>query len=338
MKKSIHAIFAMAALLSSLSGMLTITACSDGLDNLLVQLKEAIRNYDLDKAKVLSEKACDKNSDFGCYVYAGLLAKGNDYHNALKMLEKSCDLNHKGGCAEAGLYYYYGAYGTTPDTLKAMEYYKRGCDIDGNDPNADVDYKQNIAIGCYRVGSQSRFGKEKPIDEKNANKYYEKACKLGIEYACKIIDPTKTEEDADYLVIQQSEAIRNNNFEKAKEYAEKACEKNNDLGCFTIGELLTREQENSKAIPFLEKGCNLNNNGACVELGVMYLNGKGSVPDTSKAIKLLEKSCNLKVNQGCFLLGGLYKLGNGVPANKEKAKEYFTKACHLGLREACRMK
>ena len=263
MKKSIHAIFAMVALLGTLSGMLTITACSDGLDNLLVQLKEAIRNYDLDKAKVLSEKACEKNSDFGCYVYAGLLAKSYDYPNALKMLEKSCDLKHKGGCAEAGLYYYYGAYGTTPDTLKAMEYYKRGCDIENDNSSIDEDYKQNIAIGCYRVGSQSRFGKENPIDEKNANKYYEKACKLGIEFACKIIDPTKTEEDADYLVILQSEAIRNNNFEKAKEYAQKACEKNNDLGCYTIGVLLSREENDSKAKEYFTKACHLGMREAC---------------------------------------------------------------------------
>ena len=75
--------------------------------------------------------------------------------NILKVLAKAraffCDLNHKGGCAEAGLYDYYGAYGTTPDTLKAMEYYKRGCDIEDNNPNTNIDYKQNIAIGCYRV-------------------------------------------------------------------------------------------------------------------------------------------------------------------------------------------
>lgn len=182
MKKIIHAIFAIIALLGTLSGSFSVIACSENLDEILIQLNNAILNYDFAKVKVLSEKACKMDNDFGCYMYAGLLAKEYDYQNALKFLEKSCKLNHKGACAESGIYYYQGVGGTKTDTLKAIEYYKKGCDVDDKNLNLDNDYKYNVAVGCYIVGSHYTDQDNKEL----ANKYFSKSCLLGVRSACKI--------------------------------------------------------------------------------------------------------------------------------------------------------
>ncbi len=144
-----------------------------------------------------------------------------------------------------------------------------------------------------------------------------------------------SDESIDDLLVLYSNAFRSGDIEGAKKYVEKACQKNSEFGCYSMGALLIREEKYQQAIPFLEKGCNLNSRDACVELGAIYLQGLGTEPDKAKAAGILEKSCNKDQGHACYLIGGLYKLGDGVPFDEKKAVEYFYRACKLGVPEGC---
>ena len=144
-----------------------------------------------------------------------------------------------------------------------------------------------------------------------------------------------SEESVDDLLVLFSNAFRSGDIEGAKKYVEKACNKGSGFGCYSMGELLIREEKHQQAVHFFEKGCKLNSGDACTELGVVHFKGLGIEQDKPKAVELFEKACNMDEGMGCYLIGGLYKLGDGVPLDEKKAEEYFFRSCKLGLPEGC---
>ena len=144
-----------------------------------------------------------------------------------------------------------------------------------------------------------------------------------------------SDESIDDLLVLYSNAFRSGDMEGAKKYVEKACQKGSGFGCYSMGELLIREEKHQQSVPFFEQGCNLNRGEACAELGVIYLKGLGTGQDKAKAVELLKKACNMDQETGCYIMGGLHKLGDGVPLDEKKAVEYFYRSCKLGLPEGC---
>lgn len=175
-------IFNAATALAAMFGCIIATACSESVDDLLIEQDRAIRNYDFEKVRITSEKLCKKNNSLGCYMYGGLLAKGKNYRQALIFLEKSCKLNHMGACAEVGIYYLHGVGGTPTDTTKAYEHFKKACNL--SDTWIDGDSRMNLAVACYVTGTQYISGSGVPVDNETASQYFTKACSLGLQQAC----------------------------------------------------------------------------------------------------------------------------------------------------------
>ncbi|EGK7515089.1 sel1 repeat family protein, partial [Campylobacter lari] len=59
------------------------------------------------------------------------------------------------------------------------------------------------------------------------------------------------------------------------------------------------KKDNFKAVELYVKACNLNDNLGCFNLAIMYENGKGIRKDTSKALEYFGKACDLKYDKGC---------------------------------------
>lgn len=173
-----------AVICAALFGSFIVTACSESVEDLLIEQGKAIRNFDFEKVRITSEKLCKKDNSLGCYMYGGLLAKERNYDQALTFLEKSCKLKHRGACAEVGIYYLHGVGGTASDSTKAKEYFKEACQL--NETWIDGDTRMNIAVACYVTGTQYILRNGEPVDRETASKYFSKACSLGFRQACEM--------------------------------------------------------------------------------------------------------------------------------------------------------
>ncbi|GHR25053.1 tetratricopeptide repeat protein [Helicobacter pylori] len=123
-------------------------------------------------------------------------------------------------------------------------------------------------------------------------------------------------------------------FSKAKEYFEKACELNNGWGCNNLGDLYQNgegvEKDLIKVAYFYTKACDLKDGLGCFNLGTLYLE-----KDSKKATTLFEKACDLNNSWGCDNLGMSYEYGQGVEEDEIKAAQLYSKACELGDQKAC---
>ncbi|WP_193808721.1 tetratricopeptide repeat protein [Helicobacter pylori] len=106
---------------------------------------------------------------------------------------------------------------------------------------------------------------------------------------------------------------------------------------FNLGMLSYDRQDFSKAKEYFEKACDLNDGGGCGALGVLYENGRGVEKNLTKAAYFYSKACELKEGDGCGALGALYYNGDGVKQDSKKAVALLEKACKLGYKKACEM-
>ncbi|WP_309136145.1 hypothetical protein [Helicobacter pylori] len=78
---------------------------------------------------------------------------------------------------------------------------------------------------------------------------------------------------------------------------------NNGRGCSALGLLYGGEQNYKKALALLTKACDLNDDLGCFALGGVYEEGLyGVKKDISKATALNDKACELNYGIGCFAL------------------------------------
>jgi TPR repeat protein len=94
---------------------------------LIIEICFAQLSFDLDKNKEL----CDKKNDAKACTMAGSLYALNDnpnYDKAIEYTIKGCNGKDMEGCLSAGSAYLMGA-GVKQDKSKAMQFYKKGCDL-----------------------------------------------------------------------------------------------------------------------------------------------------------------------------------------------------------------
>lgn len=111
--------------------------------------------------------------------------------------------------------------------------------------------------------------------------------------------------------------------------------------CVRLGDAYSEGKEvrkdMQKAIQYYETACNKNNSYACAALGIIYKNGDGVQKDTQRAGVFFVKACFEDQRNGgaCHLLGDMYQFGTGVPKDFEKAAHLHELACDLGSGEGC---
>ena len=86
-----------------------------------------------------------------------------------------------------------------------------------------------------------------------------------------------------------------------------------------------------KAAEFYQKACDGGIASGCATSGVLYADGRGVKQDYQKAAELLKKGCDGGYAMGCGNLGIVY----AKQRNYSTAKEYYGKACDLNLPLAC---
>lgn len=126
----------------------------------------------LETAKEYYKLACDLEEGFGCYCL------GNIYHDEKKnfklahdFYKKGYDLNIANSCGDLGGLYYFGE-GVRQDYKKALEFYIKGCSLDGT------------SMSCAKLGVMYEFGIAIRQNNFLAKEYYAKGCDGGNQLAC----------------------------------------------------------------------------------------------------------------------------------------------------------
>ena len=116
---------------------------------------------DLKKAFKFYKKACDGGHALSCFGLGGFYHEGKavakDDKKAIEFFERACDTGYESGCTMAAT-----MSGNDADLAKASAQHKKDCDS-----------KDDIfACGLFAVFMEGK-------DNKEAAKYYKKACELG---------------------------------------------------------------------------------------------------------------------------------------------------------------
>lgn len=195
---------------------------------------------------------------------------------------KACD---KDSCLQVGvIYWQIGAF------QKGLSFCTRACELDNTS-------------GCWRLANIFENGLENiPKNLTTAIKYRVKTCKLGDGILSQLSCQTLAD---NYYKGTNGYA---QNFAKAKEYYELACNGGDMNGCFA--------------------------------LGTLHYKGQGTPKDFFKAFELFETACEktdkgLAKGKACEKLASLYKNGEGIKQNLPLAKKYFGLACDLKVQAGC---
>lgn len=162
--------------------------------NTLVKICESGKDFTNENGTVKYEEAC---ATLGM-IYENIPVLGDlgvkqDLAKAFKFYKKACDGGYARGCFGLGGFYFEGKE-VTKDDKKALEFFKKACDMgdkesctlaavmDGDNANLakaseqhkkDYDSKDDIlACGLFALFMEGK-------DNKEAAKYYKKACELG---------------------------------------------------------------------------------------------------------------------------------------------------------------
>ncbi|MDB2562838.1 sel1 repeat family protein [Sulfurimonas sp.] len=183
---------------------------------------------------------CKKGNPVACHNFKllygeeGVLEKGS--------FKQACEAGNRVACHNVGLMYDYGDGDILEDDNTAIEFYTKACD-------------QNNYESCSRAAFLYEEGKDVKVDMKQAFKLYVKACggdhglachnvavyysksdnkilkKLAINFYDKACDDGNADSCIYMGRYHRDSKSLTNDYVKAKERFNKACELNSALGC-----------------------------------------------------------------------------------------------------------
>jgi len=109
------------------------------------------------------------------------------------------------------------------------------------------------------------------------------------------------------------EALDKDDYKKAAQYSEKACDIGNAKACFILSNLYSMglgvKKDQFKNIEYCQKACDGGHATSCYIIGLRYENGKGAEKDYKQAKAYFQKACDLKDERGCGAYTKLTKQG-----------------------------
>ena len=105
-------------------------------------------------------------------------------------------------------------------------------------------------MSCWKLGERFRT-----LDRnlKKALLWYEKSCEMGLMNGCSYAG----------VILAKRGTPYSNDFKKATNYFNKACEEKHDVACFNLGSIKYKEGRSKKAIKYYDMACKLGHQGGC---------------------------------------------------------------------------
>lgn len=179
-----------------------------GCENLKA-LEQYSENENLDRYGLMYKSDCEDGLGTACerlssYYYHGFGGANKNHTQARILLEKGCELKDANSCYQLGLWEMQGLGGTTKDANKALEHTLFACESDvkrnckavsalseekANIYRCEEHTKIIINVACSGAASiyEHGFGSVSSNNEL-ALKYYQKACKGGLDNACSMFN------------------------------------------------------------------------------------------------------------------------------------------------------
>jgi TPR repeat protein len=135
------------------------------------------KDYTSSDAKSSIVYSCNLGNSVNCFSLGwnyenGVNGYTKDYSKAIEFYRKSCNLNNGRGCNNLGDLYYNGN-GVDKDYDVAFYLFEKAC-------------KLNSEYGCFSLGKMYADGKGTLQDYQKAKSHYNKSCQLGYKVACNI--------------------------------------------------------------------------------------------------------------------------------------------------------
>lgn len=221
---------------------------------------------DYKKAAEYYQKSCDMGILLGCDKIGMMYELGEgfqkDYKKAIKIYETTCSLKDEAGCFALGRLYAEGQ-GVEKNISTAKKYFQKACDY----------------------GEQDACDKVKTLDntqnDEDATKKFEEdvqKCENGDTATCRAI--------LGFMTTMCDE------YENTKEFT-----------CYIVGLVYASEnrdvQNYHKAKEYFQKACDMKSAPACFNLGSSYALGHGVRQNLSNAMEYFGKACDYGLQQGC---------------------------------------
>ena len=242
--------------------------------------------------------------------------------------------------------------------------------------------QNKVSSACILLAGHYFKGEKVTMNIVRAKTYFTQACTLGQKKGCElseIMDKIMDDANSKYtegcekgivsdcasmgLVAFRGQMIPRD-WEKARVYMTKACDKKDKMscdlikglnfvekwidecdkgeakGCNEVGILYIKgdmegEVNAEEAIKYFTKACDAGSSDGCSFIAKIYIKGIGVRPNIQKASYFLEKACDRGDASTCMMLGNKYEEGNRVKQDRTKAKELYKKACDLGEKSGC---
>lgn len=194
-----------------------------------------------------------------------------NYENAIKDIEKACELGFVDSCTRASNFYMNDF--NAKDSQKAFIFSQKACDL------GDADL-------C------NKFGNEYSKDLPKAFIFNKKACDKGDSSACNNVG----------IAYYNGKGVAQD-FSKAFEFFKKACEMDNMEGCIGVG-VMYRDgtgvaKDDTKSFQFIKKVCDMGYALGCNDVGYAYQHGKGVKQNKDSAKNYYKKACSMGEKIAC---------------------------------------
>jgi TPR repeat protein len=130
-------------------------------------------NFDTDISDMaVCKKECDAGNEQSCFALGMVSATRGEPTTSQQVLLDSCGRNFHPSCSPAAKHVRDGTGGSPPDAEHAAQLFKKSCE-GGNDGAA-----------CYELGRMAEAGLGMDKDVAKAQRYYDQACKAGVQQGC----------------------------------------------------------------------------------------------------------------------------------------------------------
>ncbi|WP_019002798.1 tetratricopeptide repeat protein [Succinimonas amylolytica] len=261
------------------------------------------------------ENSCKSNNRNDCLELAHIYEAGKevkqDYLKALDYYKKTCDLGDLAVCAFLAKTYINGENGISKSNAEGLLYSEKACNLGDKDM-------------CYMVAQSYADGTLSEKDTKKALHYHEKGCELNSGASCAA---------AGVMYISGKDGIEKNP-KKSLVFEEKGCSLNIGVSCYGAGSIYLVDNQKEKAIASFEKACNLDIGDGCKMF--LDLNSDPLLKFTLKTKSAAEKLCDLDNPVGCVALATFYTSDNDIVKQDDiTANKLVEKACNLKEGKAC---
>lgn len=172
---------------------------------LLETLEKAKATGELNERVLELQGRCEKNipsacNDLSFSYYHGLNGVAKNDALATELMQKACRLGGIGGCYQLGLWYSGGYGGLQKSNQKAIEHFVKSCDElqvkgackDSSFTQCQSNEQNYKSVACQTIGAfYEQGGTDLPQNTSKALKYYQKACDMGLELACRNFESLK---------------------------------------------------------------------------------------------------------------------------------------------------